>query len=99
MYALPHYLRYPIEISENDETDDRTYLKVGMSERDAIKRFRQQRGSTALPESPILLRIYVGSNGIDIAEVERKIHLHLSCTPITSGTQNAVPGQNGSLPI
>ena len=78
VYALPHYLRYPIEISENDETDNRTYLKVGMSERDAIKRFRQQRGNTALPEPPILLRIYVGSNGMDIAEVERKIHRHLA---------------------
>ncbi|MDE2742232.1 MAG: GIY-YIG nuclease family protein [Gemmatimonadota bacterium] len=78
VYALPHYLRYPVETSENDETDDRTYLKVGMSERDAIKRFRQQRGSTALPEPPILLRIYVGSNGMDIAEVERKIHRHLA---------------------
>ena len=52
--------------------DDRTYLKVGMSENDAIKRFRQQRGSTALPEPPILLRIYVGSNGMDIAEVESR---------------------------
>ena len=54
VYALPHYLRYPVEVSEKDETDDRTYLKVGMSERDPIKRFRQQRGSTALPEPPIL---------------------------------------------
>ena len=78
VYALPHYLRYPVETSENDETDDRTYLKVGMSKNDAIKRFRQQRGSTALPESPILLRIYIGSNGMDIAEVERKIHRHLN---------------------
>ena len=80
VYALPHYLRYPVEISdpENDETDDRTYLKVGKTENDAIKRFRQQRGSTALPESPILLRIYEGSNGMDIAEVERKIHRHLN---------------------
>ena len=78
VYALPHYLRYPVESSEKDETDDRTYLKVGMSERDAIKRFRQQRGSTALPELPILLRIYEGSNGMDIAEVERKIHRHLA---------------------
>ena len=78
VYALPHYLRYPVETSENDETDDRTYLKVGMSERDAIKRFRQQRGSTALPEPPLLLRIYICSNGMDIAEVERKIHRHLA---------------------
>ena len=60
VYALPHYLRYPVETSENDETDDRTYLKVGMSERDAIKRFRQQRGSTALS---ICLKI---ANGISI---------------------------------
>ena len=80
VYALPHYLRYPVENSdpENDETDDRTYLKVGMSENDVIKRFRQQRGITALPEPPILLRIYVGSNGTDIGKVERKIHRHLA---------------------
>ena len=78
VYALPHYLRYPVETSENDETDDRTYLKVGRSENNAIKRFRQQRGSTALPEPPILLRIYVGSNGMDIEEVEKKIHRHLT---------------------
>ncbi len=78
VYTLPHYLRHPVENSENDETDDRTYLKVGMSEKDAIKRFRQQQGSTALPESPILLRIYVGSNGIDIADVEKKVHRHLN---------------------
>ena len=78
VYALPHYLRYPIEISENDETDDRTLLKVGMSERGAIQRFRQQRGSTALPEPPVLLRIYVGSKDMDMAEAERKIHDQLS---------------------
>lgn len=49
-----------------------------MSERDAVKRFRQQRESTVLPEPPVLLRIYVALNGMDIAEVERKIHLHLN---------------------
>ena len=77
VYALPHYLRYPVEVSENDETDDRTYLKVGMSERDAKKRVQDQ-AITALPEPPVLLRIYVGSNGTDIEEVERKIHRHLA---------------------
>lgn len=78
VYALPHYLRHPVvKTSEDDETDDRTYLKVGMSEKDAIKRFQEQRSSTMLPEKPRLLRIYVGSNGIDIAEVEKKIHSHL----------------------
>ena len=77
VYALPHYLRYPVEISDKDETDDRTYLKVGMSKRDAKKRVQDQ-AITALPEPPILLRIYVGSNGTDIEEVERKIHRHLA---------------------
>lgn len=77
VYALPHYLRYPIEISESDKTDDRTYLKVGMSANDTIQRFQQQRGSTALPEPPILLRIYVGPKGMNIEEVEKKIHRHL----------------------
>ena len=76
VYALPHYLRYPVEVSEKDETDDRTYLKVGMSKRDAKKRVQDQ-AITALPEQPVLLRIYVGSNGMDIAEVERRIHRHL----------------------
>lgn len=77
VYALPHYLRFPIEISNNDKTDDRTYLKVGRSGRDAIERFRQQRRSTELPEPPILLRIYIDPNGRDIAEIEGKIHQHL----------------------
>lgn len=79
VYALPHYLRYPVEISdpENDETDDRTYLKVGMSKRNPKKRVQGQ-AITALPEPPILLRIYVGLNGTDIEEVERKIHRHLA---------------------
>ncbi|MDE0206454.1 MAG: GIY-YIG nuclease family protein [Candidatus Tectomicrobia bacterium] len=78
VYTLPHYLRYPVEASEHDETSDRTYLKVGMSESDVIRRFRQQRGSTELPEPPILLRIYVGPDDIDIREIEKKIHSHLN---------------------
>ena len=77
VYTLPHYLRHPIEVSEGDETSDRTYLKVGMSESDVIRRFRQQRGSTELPEPPILLRIYVGSDDMDMREVEKIIHGHL----------------------
>lgn len=78
VYALPHYLRYPVETSENDETDDRTYLKVGRSENDAIKRFKDHKRSTSLPEPPILLRIYASSNGMGIEEVEKKIHRHLA---------------------
>ena len=74
VYALPHYLDHPIEKSNKGKTNDRTYLKVGVSENDAIKRFRQQTRSTELPEPPILLRIYAGSEGVDLAKVEKNIH-------------------------
>jgi hypothetical protein len=53
VYALPHYLRYPY-----DERSGRTLMKVGRSDRDVIMRFRDQTRTTALPEEPVLLRIY-----------------------------------------
>jgi hypothetical protein len=53
VYALPHYLRYPFEASTG-----RTLMKVGRSDSDVIQRFRNQTRITALPEEPILLRIY-----------------------------------------
>lgn len=77
VYTLPHYRNHPIKESNKGKTNDRTYLKVGMSENDAIKRFRQQARSTELPEPPILLRIYADSEGVDLAKVEKKIHKHL----------------------
>ncbi len=52
VYALPHYLRYPYE------KGGRTLMKVGRSDSDVIQRFRNQTRTTALPEEPILLRIY-----------------------------------------
>jgi hypothetical protein len=53
VYALPHYLRYPF-----DPDTGRTLMKVGRSDSDVIMRFRSQTRTTALPEEPILLRIY-----------------------------------------
>jgi hypothetical protein len=53
VYALPHYLRYPFESATG-----RTLMKVGRSDSDVIQRFRNQIRTTALPEEPILLRIY-----------------------------------------
>ena len=53
VYALPHYLRYPF-----DPETGRTLMKVGRSDSDVIRRFREQTRTTALPEEPILLRIY-----------------------------------------
>lgn len=53
VYTLPHYLRYPYEPDSG-----RTLLKVGHSSRDALYRANSQGKLTALPEDPILLRIY-----------------------------------------
>jgi len=73
VYALPHYLLHPVSPSGDDVEADRTLLKVGMSDRDTMRRFRQQQRSTELPEDPELLRVYVGD--LDTyAVVERQIH-------------------------
>lgn len=67
VYTLPHYWHYPF-----DRESGRTLLKVGRSDRDAVRRFRQQTRTTALPEDPILLRIYVTTE--DSAPIERTFH-------------------------
>lgn len=68
VYALPHYLRYPF-----DPDTGRTLMKVGRSDSDVIRRFRAQTRTTALPEEPILLRIY-RVDGQSTAEIESGFH-------------------------
>jgi hypothetical protein len=69
VYTLPHYLRYPYE----PETG-RTLLKVGHSSVDAHYRASSQGRLTALPEDPILLRIYPVDES---AQAERQFHAWL----------------------
>jgi hypothetical protein len=71
VYSLMHYLRYPY-----DPNSGRTLLKVGRSDRDVIRRFREQTRTTALPEEPVLLRIYETGTQ-DPAETEKRIHAFL----------------------
>ena len=72
VYALPHYIRHPY-----DQASGRTLLKVGRSDSDVIMRFRNQTRTTALPEEPILLRIY-RTNGASAAPAEATFHrLHI----------------------
>lgn len=68
VYALPHYLRYPY-----DEESGRTLLKVGMSNRSVLQRFHDQTRTTALPEDPVLLRIYPTLDETGVAK-ERQFH-------------------------
>ncbi|MCL2788653.1 MAG: hypothetical protein FWD59_09240 [Micrococcales bacterium] len=66
VYTLPHYLRYPY-----DPVSGRTLLKVGHSAVDAHYRAESQGRLTALPEDPILLRIYPAEAS---AHAERTFH-------------------------
>lgn len=68
VYALPHYLRYPFE-----RESGRTLMKVGRSDSDIISRFRNQTRTTALPEEPILLRVY-RTDGAATATIESDFH-------------------------
>lgn len=53
VYSLPIYLAHPVEVGSK-----RTLLKVGHSAVDVFSRVAAQSRTTALPEDPILLRIY-----------------------------------------
>ena len=69
VYTLPHYLRHPY-----DPATGRTLLKVGHSGVDAHYRAKSQGRLTALPEDPILLRIYPVAES---AKAERDFHTWL----------------------
>jgi hypothetical protein len=87
VYALPHYVRHPY-----DEESHRTLLKVGMANRSVIRRFREQTRTTALPEDPVLLRVYMTGDD-DAPEKERVFHRlleaadHDRSTARTGGTE------------
>lgn len=72
VYTLPHYINYPVQPSDDEDTEDRTWLKIGMSNVDVVNRVRRQ-PTTMLPEPPVLLRIY-SCGRRDIATVEKTIH-------------------------
>ena len=70
VYSLMHYLRYPY-----DPTTGRTLMKVGRSDRDVIQRFREQTRTTALPEEPVLLRVYQRRESCpELVVLEKKFH-------------------------
>jgi len=70
VYSLMHYLRYPYE-----PVSGRTLVKVGRSDRDVIQRFREQTRTTALPEEPVLLRIYQQKDSsTQLAILEKEFH-------------------------
>lgn len=53
VYCLPFYLAHPFDVDTG-----RTLLKVGHSAVDVFARVASQSRTTALPEDPVLLRVY-----------------------------------------
>ena len=79
VYTFPHYMKYPVVPTEDDDTNPRTYLKIGHSGKDMMERVRQQaaQNKTVIPEPVVILRMYKCS-GEESGEIEKKIHRHLS---------------------
>ena len=71
VYSLPHYLRFPF-----DPDRRHTLLKVGRSQVDVYRRTSQQGRTTALPEDPLLLRVYATSAD-DAVGAEKYFHTFL----------------------
>lgn len=76
VYTLPHYLAHPVSPAEEDSLADRTLFKVGKSDNDVIRRFNEQQRMTALPEKPLLVRIYTEVE--DKGNVESRFHTLLA---------------------
>ena len=79
VYTFPHYIKYPVVPTDDDDTNPRTYLKIGHSSKDMMARVRKQAADnkTVIPEPPVILRMYKCPSG-ESAEMEKKIHRHLS---------------------
>ena len=85
VYTLPHYLRYPF-----DPDTGKTMLKVGHSSKDAHYRATSQGRLTALPEDPILLRIYPADESVEV----EKSSTPGSATPTTSAVALVAEARN-----
>ena len=53
-------MKYPVVPTEDDDTNPRTYLKIGHSGKDMMERVRQQaaQNKTVIPEPVVILRMY-----------------------------------------
>lgn len=82
VYTYPHYWRHPVLATETHdgtgaEGRERTYFKVGVSGRDVAERIESQMRGTAVPEEPVLFRIYTAASTPDDNLPEKRFHKHL----------------------
>ncbi len=83
VYTFPQYWRYPTVAGTK-----RTLLKIGMTTRDATSRVREQARGTAMPEEPLILRVY-RSKTVEPRAAERSFHMLLNAADHTRVNNNA----------
>ena len=81
VYTYPHYITHPVLGRQDHEgtrsiSNPRTYMKIGKSGRNVAERLANQMRGTAVPEEPVLLRIYA-CDEVSINDVEKRLHDHL----------------------
>ena len=75
VYTFPTYLMVPAKVDP-----ERFWLKIGQTGRVVNKRVSEQLRSTAMPEDPVILRVYTDPKGevvgseVDYAALEKKFH-------------------------
>jgi len=75
VYTFPTYLMVPAKVDP-----ERFWLKIGQTGRVVEKRVSDQLRSTAMPEDPVILRVYTDPQGeavgseVDYAALEKKFH-------------------------
>lgn len=78
VYTFPTYLKVPAK-----HDPERFWFKIGQSSRVVNKRVSEQLRSTAMPEDPVILRVYTEPKGqsvgsqVDYAALEKKFHNQL----------------------
>ena len=79
VYTFPTYLMVPAKVDP-----ERFWLKIGQTGRVVEKRVLDQLRSTAMPEDPVILRVYTEEvsseeqSSVDYAALEKKFHQLLS---------------------
>ena len=75
LWAVPTYLIVPAKVDP-----ERFWLKIGQTGRVVSKRVSEQLRSTAMPEDPVILRVYTDPKGeavsseVDYSALEKKFH-------------------------
>jgi hypothetical protein len=94
VYSFPTYLRIPAKVDP-----ERFWLKIGQTGRVVEKRVSDQLRSTAMPEDPVILRVYTfsesdgASTEFDYAPLEKRFHKllasagHSKTTARSGGTE------------